>query len=180
MIIYGTRGKEVVEHYGDLDCPVCRKQTPCAHKAIKRYFTLYFIPLFPVGTVSTWVECNQCGGQFKSDAVTATRHGSAPPPGGAGIPGLAAAPVPHVDSNANLALGLGIASLVLLPCCGVLSVPLGLVAAGVGGWSLKRQGEDPLLQGRGQAIAGIAFGLFAGLGAAALMALGTAGQMMNR
>lgn len=180
MIIYGTRGKEIVEGYGSFTCPVCRMTTACTNKSIKRYFTLYFIPLFPINTVATWVECGQCGGQFKPEAVALQGGadaglGGTPLPGSTGLPGAAA--VATTDSNATAALAMGIAALVLVPCCSLFSIPLGFGAMGMGAWSLKRQGENPQLLGRGQAIAGIALGAAGGLGAVLMLALGLVGQL---
>ena len=70
MIIYGTRGKEVNIGSGQFDCPRCQSSQSYNHKQIKRYFTLYFIPLIPMGTAGAHIECQGCGGTYAPEILT--------------------------------------------------------------------------------------------------------------
>ena len=60
MIIYGYRNKEIEQGTGVFQCPTCGDQRTYIRKEIVRYFTLFFIPLFPLGTLSEYVECQVC------------------------------------------------------------------------------------------------------------------------
>ena len=61
IIIFGTTGKIVKASPEDIlprSCPTCRGDLVLSH--LKRYFTLFFIPLFPTSTVDTFYECRTC------------------------------------------------------------------------------------------------------------------------
>ena len=60
MIIYGYRNKEIEQGTGIFQCPTCGDQRIYIRKKVVRYFTLFFIPLFPLGTLSEYVECQVC------------------------------------------------------------------------------------------------------------------------
>jgi hypothetical protein len=64
MIIWGSTGRTTVAGQGDFHCPQCQHRAPYTHYLIQRYFTLYFIPLFPTNTVAEYVQCQGCGGNF--------------------------------------------------------------------------------------------------------------------
>jgi zinc-ribbon family len=70
MIIYGYRSREIVQGTGNFYCPKCETQRPYKHKKIVRYFTLFFLPLFPLGTLSEYVECGVCGRTYKPEILT--------------------------------------------------------------------------------------------------------------
>lgn len=65
LIIWGTSSREKLMGTGEFHCPQCRAQRPFQHQKIQRYFTLYFIPLFPVGTIAEYISCVGCHGQFQ-------------------------------------------------------------------------------------------------------------------
>ena len=69
MIIWGSKGVTKVGGTGEFHCPVCGDARPYTHKILKRYFTLYFIPLFPMETIGEYVECTSCQGTFKTEAL---------------------------------------------------------------------------------------------------------------
>ena len=69
LIIWGTKGVEGVKESGQFFCPSCIGNVPYDHKRIRRFFTLYFIPLIPLGTLQEWVECKQCGGSFETEVL---------------------------------------------------------------------------------------------------------------
>src|SRR6185503_8857843 len=54
---------------GVFHCPRCGPERPFAHKVVQRYFTLYFIPLIPMGKAGEYVECTQCSGTFGVEAL---------------------------------------------------------------------------------------------------------------
>jgi len=71
MIIYGYRNREIMRGTGSFYCAKCEVQRPYKHKKVVRYFTLFFIPLFPLGTLSEYVECGVCGRTYKPEILSA-------------------------------------------------------------------------------------------------------------
>lgn len=70
MIIFGTRTTNPTAGQGMFNCPRCGPQKPYTHRKAKRWFTLYFIPVIPLGTAGEYVECESCAGTFDMDALT--------------------------------------------------------------------------------------------------------------
>jgi len=64
MIIFGTRGVKSTMSEGNFNCPQCEVDKPYKFKKVTRFFTLYFIPLIPMGKVGEFVECQSCKGTF--------------------------------------------------------------------------------------------------------------------
>ncbi len=64
MIIFGTRGVKSTMSEGHFNCPQCEIETPYRHRKVTRFFTLYFIPLIPLGKAGEFVECTSCKGTF--------------------------------------------------------------------------------------------------------------------
>lgn len=60
MIIYGYRNKEVEQGIGIFHCPRCGTNRIYRRKKLVRYFTLFFVRLFPLGTVNEFLECQTC------------------------------------------------------------------------------------------------------------------------
>ena len=54
---------------GIFACPQCRHDSPYTLKKVSRYFTLYFIPLIPLGKVGESVQCDECGTEFGTDIL---------------------------------------------------------------------------------------------------------------
>jgi hypothetical protein len=74
MIIYGTRGRETTAGGGRFFCPQCRDDANYQHQKVKRYFTLYFIPLFPMDTLGEFVRCQGCKGEYDMKVLNFTRE----------------------------------------------------------------------------------------------------------
>ena len=51
MIIFGTRGVKSTLSQGQFDCPQCGSNRAYKHKKVTRFFTLYFIPVIPLGKI---------------------------------------------------------------------------------------------------------------------------------
>lgn len=64
MIIFGTRGVRSTKATGNFNCPQCEANRGYKHKKVTQFFTLYFIPLIPLGNKGEYVECNHCKGTF--------------------------------------------------------------------------------------------------------------------
>ena len=70
MIIFGTRNRFKTVGSGQFYCPRCQVQRNYERKEAKRYFTLYFVPLIPMGDLGEFVECQTCHMTFKSEVLT--------------------------------------------------------------------------------------------------------------
>ncbi len=64
MIIFGTRGVKSTKEEGDFVCPQCASTQHYKYKKVTNFFTLYFIPLIPLGSAGEFVECQSCKGTF--------------------------------------------------------------------------------------------------------------------
>ena len=64
MIIFGTRGVKFTLKEGAFCCPQCGNEQPFRHRSVRRFFTLYFIPVIPLDRLGEYVECRTCKGTF--------------------------------------------------------------------------------------------------------------------
>jgi len=69
MIIFGTRGVTSSTGSGTFFCPRCRAETPYSQKRVRRFFTLYFIPLIPMDQLGEYVECGRCRGTYALEVL---------------------------------------------------------------------------------------------------------------
>ena len=65
MIIWGSKAITGSLASGNFHCPVCASARPFEQKRVRRFFTLYFIPVFPTSTLGQYVECRTCQGTFE-------------------------------------------------------------------------------------------------------------------
>jgi tellurite resistance protein len=70
LIIFGTRGVTTNVASGDFYCPSCDGKKKYEHKKVRRFFTLYFIPIIPLDTVGEYVECRSCANTYKPAVLT--------------------------------------------------------------------------------------------------------------
>ena len=65
FIIFGTTTKKIKEEDGFFLCPQCETLRAYSLQSYQSWFTLFFIPLFPVGEKrNRHVECKECGSTF--------------------------------------------------------------------------------------------------------------------
>jgi predicted RNA-binding Zn-ribbon protein involved in translation (DUF1610 family) len=69
IIIWGSRGLTSTRGSGTFYCPRCDSEADYALKQVRPFFTIYFIPLFPIGAAQRYVECHSCGGTFKEEVL---------------------------------------------------------------------------------------------------------------
>lgn len=65
MIIFGTRGITTTPEKGEFHCPSCSSKQPYGLKRVRRFFTLYFIPIIPLDKLGEYVECKTCKDAYK-------------------------------------------------------------------------------------------------------------------
>lgn len=72
FIVWGSRVRDVTVKQTPFYCPHCHRQRTGNHRRVRRYFTLYWIPLFPIETLVECVQCNTCTGQFEMGVLQLT------------------------------------------------------------------------------------------------------------
>ncbi len=61
MIIFGWRHLKSTRDTGRFYCPHCVKlDVAYHHMSARQWFTLYFIPVFPIGRHEEYIECLKC------------------------------------------------------------------------------------------------------------------------
>lgn len=69
MIIWGTRTMNSNSGEGMFFCPRCNMKKSYVHYQVNRWFTLYFIPLIPLGSVGEFVECKGCAATWAPEVL---------------------------------------------------------------------------------------------------------------
>lgn len=69
IIIFGTKPVERETGSGSFSCPTCGQDAPYSRHRIRQVFTLYFVPLFPVGSGRELVRCRRCGSEFAGEVL---------------------------------------------------------------------------------------------------------------
>lgn len=179
MIIFGTRSVESTIGNGFFYCPRCNTQRTYRLIGVNRWFTLYFIPVIPMGRIGRYVECDSCAGTFAEEVLGMHAGGSDPiyaqpadpdMSGQFGKPQTVFRPT-QTSSLAILSMVFGILSPVFLCACG-LSLVTSLMAVICGHVALARiKRSAGMLTGQGMAISGLVLGyLFALLSVLVLVA----------
>jgi tellurite resistance protein len=69
IIIYGTRGMTSVGGMGRFHCPACG-ESAYRHQKVRRWFTLFFIPMIPLDLAGEYIECGKCMGTFEMEVLS--------------------------------------------------------------------------------------------------------------
>ena len=70
FIIWGSRYLSSTRDTGRFYCPQCGKlDASYRRQAARPWFTLYFIPIFPIGGAVEHIECLRCQGTFKLEVL---------------------------------------------------------------------------------------------------------------
>jgi hypothetical protein len=69
IIIWGSRGITSTKETGEFYCPKCDSMEEYRLKQVRPFFTIYFIPLFPIGAATRYVECRCCRGTFREEVL---------------------------------------------------------------------------------------------------------------
>ena len=65
IIIFGTKSKSIKENKGVFVCPECQNLKQYITKSVQTWFTLFFIPVFPVGAKKhKHIKCQGCKGTY--------------------------------------------------------------------------------------------------------------------
>lgn len=69
MIIFGSRGIRRKGESGTFFCPQCNGARQYTRQKMRRFFTLYFIPIIPLDVIGEYIECNYCHGTFRPEIL---------------------------------------------------------------------------------------------------------------
>lgn len=64
LLIMGMNARLKVLTEGFFACPNEGGQRPYRHIAARRWFTLFWIPVIPLGRLGEYVECGSCGARY--------------------------------------------------------------------------------------------------------------------
>jgi hypothetical protein len=70
MIIFGTTSLDSTKESGAFHCPRCAMQRGYRWINVNRFFTLYFIPLIPLGSAGEYIKCDSCGGTYGTEVLS--------------------------------------------------------------------------------------------------------------
>ena len=69
IIIFGARGRTTRDPEGTArtgSCPSCGQIVQLAPVRMRRYFTLFFIPIFPIEKGTRAIQCPHCKAKFRA------------------------------------------------------------------------------------------------------------------
>lgn len=69
FIIFGTRGVTYTVDKGTFACPDCAAERDYRKRRVRRFFTLYFIPIIPLNLAGEYVECRSCKSTYQPEVV---------------------------------------------------------------------------------------------------------------
>lgn len=70
FIIIGTMGVPWTVDSGHFHCPSCGEQREYKLRHVRRFLTLYFIPLIPLDLIGRFVKCKVCSSEFEEAILT--------------------------------------------------------------------------------------------------------------
>jgi hypothetical protein len=68
-IFVGTADIPFTVTSGDFYCPRCLTTRPFTLKSSRRFFTIYWLPVFPISGRTRYVECDSCHTQFAESVL---------------------------------------------------------------------------------------------------------------
>lgn len=74
MIVIGTMGIPFTSDKGTFYCPRCRDDVAYRGRHVRRFLTLYFIPLIPLDKIEEYVECLKCKNRFPREVLSHNRE----------------------------------------------------------------------------------------------------------
>lgn len=60
LLIWGTKVRRKVKDSGNFECPFCSETQEYEIISLRKYFTVFFIPVIPLKRLGTYWECSNC------------------------------------------------------------------------------------------------------------------------
>jgi hypothetical protein len=165
MIIFGHKTTASITASGVFFCPRCRTSQGYYRYLHRRWFTLYFLPVLPLGHVGEEVECQGCFSRFLPDGLTGPPNQDVVMAALVDGPAIGESPTtrqlpqaPRTSSLAISSLVLGILSLIGLCVCGIslLTSPAAIATGHLALARIRRSAGR--LAGQGYAMTGLVCG----------------------
>lgn len=69
IIIWGSTGVTSTIETGEFFCPQCDAREEYTLKQVRPFFTIFFIPIFPIGSATRFVECRGCQQTYREEVL---------------------------------------------------------------------------------------------------------------
>ena len=70
FILFGTKGRAIETDNGQFHCPNCNVKEEYGKKYVQDWFTLFFIPIFPIsGKKNDHIECGKCESIYHTEVI---------------------------------------------------------------------------------------------------------------
>ena len=70
FILFGTKDRAIETDSGQFHCPNCNVKKEYGKKYVQDFFTLFFIPIFPIsGKKNDHIECKECQSIYHLDVI---------------------------------------------------------------------------------------------------------------
>lgn len=69
MIIWGSQTLTGRVSSGEFHCPGCRSRQAYHQRRVRKFFTLYFIPLIPTQVLGQYIECGSCRATYDLEVL---------------------------------------------------------------------------------------------------------------
>ncbi|RUS66013.1 hypothetical protein CUZ56_02371 [Saezia sanguinis] len=69
IFIFGTKGRTKEAGHGRFFCPNCNGERNYRLLKVASYFTLFFIPTFPIRELGRYVQCEQCQCEYQTSVL---------------------------------------------------------------------------------------------------------------
>lgn len=69
FFILGMTSRRKTVESGRFTCPNEGQPRPFHHEEARRWFTLFFIPVIPLGRQGEWVQCGGCGATYGPEVL---------------------------------------------------------------------------------------------------------------
>lgn len=86
MLFIGPRGVTKARARGLFHCPHCDVARPYAYRRIRRFFTVFFVPVVPLAGERSFVQCGFCRRAFDPAILDAEAEAQAAPGSSGGGP----------------------------------------------------------------------------------------------
>lgn len=70
LLIWGIRSRAKTLSTGTFFCPHCGGDRTYAHKQLRRWFTLFFLPVIPMKVLGELIECQTCRTQYDPQVLS--------------------------------------------------------------------------------------------------------------
>src|SRR5829696_7749936 len=77
ILLFGTRAitsNDAATPPVQTQCPRCARQTTLVPRSYRNWFTVFFIPVFPISGRTAFTECSSCRSQFPVTADELRGH----------------------------------------------------------------------------------------------------------